>query len=582
MGQAGAQATAQTIVNGGSFQDNLEGALVSQAYSTMQALAFHAVGDFAKEKQWDDGSPEKIALHATVGGLLSKAMGGDFATGAAAAGANEALTKHLSDGLGLDTNTKRGKELEQAVSQLIGLVGAGVVEGNLQQGSDIAKNATAFNRQLHPDEIEFASDEERVKRYAAENGLSEIDARKELLRTAAAMVDKGWSAALSEQDGKTQKAADFLRAELTGNQAGLFQVTLADYNNERLGLKELLTDRGSLDTILKNVALVDPLAYKTDPKYFNEVMNAKGVGSQEGFGAAIKGVVSAPSQAALWLMKSANCPSCALNDIQAAWSGFTSIPEELSYKGYLDNLHIMQGLGTDVVRQNSASSSQLGVEIGLGAAGAKNLSGQTDGAKTFGLAPMPSKLEGPNAGALAGAVDNEFGAASTQRLADFKTFGMEVDPKSIPEGVAIIEEYKLAGLSSDKAEIYAKSLIESGSTVPVQKTINDPIYKVVSVGGEPSPLTPYWVSGEELANLKVDPVNALGKLGIPLQSHGVKFDVFEIKPKGDAVVFESTVAPTQQGAYRQSGGAVQTLVPNRNQFTDALKIETISLDTAGR
>ena len=71
-------------------------------------------------------------------------------------------------------------------------------------------------------------------------------------------------------------------------------------------------------------------------------------------------------------------------------------------------------------------------------------------------------------------------------------------------------------------------------------------------------------------------------MGIPLQSHGVKFDVFEIKPKGDAVVFESTVAPTQQGAYRQSGGAVQTLVPNRNQFTDALKIETISLDTAGR
>src|SRR5690606_38025512 len=156
LGQAGMQATAQTIVNGGSFQDNLGGALVSRAYSTMQALALHAVGDFAKENQWADGSPEKIALHATVGGLLSKAMGGDFATGAAAAGANEALIEHLSNGLGLDNTTDQGRELEKVASQLIGLVAAGLVEGDLQQGSDIAKNATAFNGQLHAKQKEFA------------------------------------------------------------------------------------------------------------------------------------------------------------------------------------------------------------------------------------------------------------------------------------------------------------------------------------------------------------------------------------------------------------------------------------------
>ncbi len=150
--QAGMQAGAQTLVNGGSFQDNLEGALTSQAYSTLQALSFHAVGDFAQDMNWKDGSPEKIALHATMGGLLSKAMGGDFATGAAAAGANEALMEHLSKGLKLDN------QLEQTASQLIGLVAAGLVEGDLQQGSDIAKNATAFNGQLHAKQKEFASE----------------------------------------------------------------------------------------------------------------------------------------------------------------------------------------------------------------------------------------------------------------------------------------------------------------------------------------------------------------------------------------------------------------------------------------
>lgn len=207
LGQAGAQATAQTIVNGGSFQDNLEGALVSQAYSTMQALAFHAVGDFAKENKWDDGSPEKIALHATVGGLLSKAMGGDFATGAAAAGANEALIEHLSGGLGLDNTTDRGRELEQSVSQLIGLVAAGLVEGDLQQGSDIAKNATAFNRQLHPKEVEAIK--KTAATFAEANKTSVEEAEARLLAQAQQNVDYEHA---QENAGADLAAQEFLKA----------------------------------------------------------------------------------------------------------------------------------------------------------------------------------------------------------------------------------------------------------------------------------------------------------------------------------------------------------------------------------
>nr|WP_152029989.1 hypothetical protein [Pseudomonas sp. LPH1] len=64
-------------------------------------------------------------------------------------------------------------------------------------------------------------------------------------------------------------------------------------------------------------------------------------------------------------MGAANCPSCALSDIQSAWDAVSSLPEELSYKAYLDNLYIMQGQGAGVVQQNAASSTQLGVEIGL-------------------------------------------------------------------------------------------------------------------------------------------------------------------------------------------------------------------------
>lgn len=64
--------------------------------STLNAAAFNAVGDFSTKQRWLDCSPEKLALHAMVGGLLNEAAGGDFISGALAAGANEALVRELA------------------------------------------------------------------------------------------------------------------------------------------------------------------------------------------------------------------------------------------------------------------------------------------------------------------------------------------------------------------------------------------------------------------------------------------------------------------------------------------------------
>ena len=104
---------------GGSLEDNLQTALTNQVHHLLQAGVFNAVGDVAEGKwigiDWADGSAEKVALHAVVGGLLSEATGGDFATGALAAGANEALIEQLFGVIKGDRN------LELAVSQLIGI-----------------------------------------------------------------------------------------------------------------------------------------------------------------------------------------------------------------------------------------------------------------------------------------------------------------------------------------------------------------------------------------------------------------------------------------------------------------------------
>lgn len=171
--QGAVHAVAQTAVQGGSLGDNLQSALTGQVQHLLQAGVFNFVGDFADGKwvegvKWADGSPEKIALHAVVGGLLSEATGGDFKTGALAAGANELLIERLSGVI------KGDKGLELVVSQLIGVAAATATGGDPTKAAELAKNATAYNRQLHADE------KLRIKE------LAQGDSQKEARLTAAA------------------------------------------------------------------------------------------------------------------------------------------------------------------------------------------------------------------------------------------------------------------------------------------------------------------------------------------------------------------------------------------------------------
>lgn len=372
--QGFAQSVMQQAAYGGSYIDNLGNAMAGQARNLGMAVGFNFIGDSVK---YPDGSPPKIMAHALMGGLLAEASGSDFKTGAAAAGANEAMINLLGKMVGGDQN------LELMASQLVGLAAASAVNGDVSLGAEIAKSGTAYNRQLHPDEIKFASDVERVKRYAQENGLSEDTARKELLSTAAMMVDNGWNQALAGTDINAARAAQYLRTELgTGPDSNLFQVTQADYYNERVGLTALFKNKEALTSVLENIALANPASYTRDPANRAEVLNAKGEGSQAGFGLALEGIVSAPSKTALWLMGALTCSSCAERDIQNAWNSVASLPEDIRMKGYLDALHTMQGQGASVVRDNAASSTALGVEVGLAIDG--GLAGAGKGVVTDG------------------------------------------------------------------------------------------------------------------------------------------------------------------------------------------------------
>lgn len=125
------------------FNDALQGAL----FNTLAAAAFNAVGDYSEGK-WEDGSPQKVAIHALVGGLLSEATGGDFKTGALAAGANELLVDQLN------SLVKSDEHLLLMTSQLVGVAAAGLTDGDMENAAWVNNNATQYNYLNHAENQE--------------------------------------------------------------------------------------------------------------------------------------------------------------------------------------------------------------------------------------------------------------------------------------------------------------------------------------------------------------------------------------------------------------------------------------------
>ncbi|MGR2741097.1 DUF637 domain-containing protein [Billgrantia sp. Q4P2] len=153
--QAVVDAGIRSAVEGGSYRNHLGDSLENAVHHVASGVLFNAVGDFSHGR-FDNGSPEKIALHALTGGLVAEAMGGDFRTGAMAAGANEALVEFLDSKLGSDPQTRT--HFLTTASQLVGIVAAELVNGDVYQGAEIAAQATRYNYLRH-DQVDAYVDE---------------------------------------------------------------------------------------------------------------------------------------------------------------------------------------------------------------------------------------------------------------------------------------------------------------------------------------------------------------------------------------------------------------------------------------
>lgn len=99
-------------------------------------IAFNQVHKLAQKNGWQDGSKEKIALHAFVGGVMAALGNGSVLAGAGGAAVNEAVQKELSK--------IKDPALHQWASALIGAA-AGAAGGDAGTGASTAASGTRFN-----------------------------------------------------------------------------------------------------------------------------------------------------------------------------------------------------------------------------------------------------------------------------------------------------------------------------------------------------------------------------------------------------------------------------------------------------
>lgn len=223
-------AAVMDAVYGGDFSDYLRDSMESQGYDVLSALAFYKVGDFADGKtegagnegdvseflRYVEGGAGRVLLHGVVGGAVTEIASGDFRNGFAAAGLNQLLTPGLNRSL--NEISKEKFNWRRAGSQLAGLTGSLLVDGDLNQGSWVALQADSYNRQLHRKEFSLIA--ENYKEYAKQRGISEERALQELVWAATSLVD----AAHAADDGQAWLAQ---QKQFSFKDAAIFLNTLS-------------------------------------------------------------------------------------------------------------------------------------------------------------------------------------------------------------------------------------------------------------------------------------------------------------------------------------------------------------------
>ncbi|QEM83266.1 DUF637 domain-containing protein [Halomonas binhaiensis] len=247
---------------------DLGDALQNSLANAFAAAGFNAIGDFTQgNANFQEGSLSKAALHAVMGGLAAEATGGDFKTGALAAGINELLVDKLANEYaGMSPDKKAG--LLVMNSQIIGVLAAAATGGandtdNLQTGAQVAANATQYNYLRH----------DQVDAYAKElEGCAERGDCADIRKT---YVDKS----LQQQQelvalcAAGADACQTIRSQLLADE-GAFYSSL-----ERLD--QVAVGEASRDPIFARMQYIDAVAAGAEEEVVQDLMAHAGLDREE-------------------------------------------------------------------------------------------------------------------------------------------------------------------------------------------------------------------------------------------------------------------------------------------------------------
>jgi hypothetical protein len=142
-----------------------------------------------------------------------------------------------------------------------------------------------------------------------------------------------------------------------------------------------------------------------------------------------------------------------------------------------------------------------------------------------------------------------------------------------------VAEAAAPGTHSSAIDDRAINQITSGLELPRMETIgsHESLAKIVPAGTPPSAYSPFWTKEAELDAAVKAGKNLSDYFGLPVVSEAARYDIYRITPKVPTQVFVNTVAPTSElgGQVIKMGGAEQSLVPNRQLFTDPVQVRSV-------
>lgn len=128
------------------------------------------------------------------------------------------------------------------------------------------------------------------------------------------------------------------------------------------------------------------------------------------------------------------------------------------------------------------------------------------------------------------------------------------------------------GLQPNQIRDRAIGQLRSGRELPRMQTLEpgEALIKIVPAGAKPTDYSPFWGRPSELDAAVHAGRNLSEYFALPIVSESPRYDAYRITAKVPTQVFVNTVAPTSEldGLVQKSGGAEQSLVPNRRLFTD--------------